>query len=182
MQLETERLVLRRLSPDDLDLFRAMYADAEVMRYLGAGRPLTTEESEASVGRMLRNFEVDGFGQLGVVRKQDGELIGRCGFLVWDAETLTPTTEAEATAPTELEVGYALGRPHWGCGYATEAASAVRDHAFGPMGRNRLIAFIRPGNVASRRVALKLGMEHERDVTLMELPAQLFALGNAPAR
>jgi RimJ/RimL family protein N-acetyltransferase len=108
--------------------------------------------------------------------------MGRCGFLVWDVAALTPTNEAEASGPTELEVGYALGRPYWGSGYATEAARAVRDHALGPMGRERLIAFIRPDNVRSRRVAEKLGMQHERDVVLMELPAQLFALGKTPAR
>jgi [ribosomal protein S5]-alanine N-acetyltransferase len=182
VRLETERLRLRPLSLEDLDVFVSFYADPDVMRYLGVGKTLTPEETEQSVRRMLRGWEVDGFGQLAVVRKDDGSVVGRCGFLVWDAETLTPTTEAEAEGPTELEVGYAFGRPFWGHGFATEAASAVRDHALGPMGRERLIAFIRPENVRSRRVAEKLGMRHERDVVLMELPAQLFALGKAPAR
>jgi len=182
VRLETERLRLRPLSPDDVDVFAEFYADPEVMRYLGVGKTLGREETEASVARMLRAFELDGFGQLAVERKEDGAVVGRCGFLVWDAATLTPTTEAEAAGPSELEVGYALGRPYWGHGYATEAAAAVRDHALGPMGRERLIAFIRPDNVRSRRVAEKLGMRHERDVLLMELPAQLFALGNTPAR
>ena len=182
MHLEAERLLLRPLSLHDLDVFAAFYADPEVMRYLGAGRTLSRDETEASLGRMLRSFEVDGFGQLAVERAEDGELIGRCGFLVWDAETLTPTTEAEAVGPTELEIGYALGREFWGQGYATEAATAVRNHALRSMRRTRLIAFIRPGNLASARVAEKLGMRHERDVELMELPARLYALGNEPAR
>ena len=182
MQLQTERLLLRPLSLDDLDRFAAFYADPEVMRYLGAGRTLSRAESEQSLQRMLRSFEVDGFGQLGVERAEDSELIGRCGYLVWDEETLTPTTEAEAAGPTELEIGYALGRDFWGQGYATEAATVVRDHALGPMGRSRLIAFIRHENHASARVAEKLGMRHERDVELMELPARLYALGNVPAR
>ena len=94
MRLETERLLLRPLSLDDLERFASFYADPEVMRYLGAGRTLSPEETEASLRRMLRSFEVDGFGQLAVERAEDGELIGRCGFLVWDAATLTPTTEA----------------------------------------------------------------------------------------
>jgi RimJ/RimL family protein N-acetyltransferase len=182
VRLETERLLLRPISADDVDVFASFYADPEVTRYLGVGKTLSREETEASIGRMLRGWEVDGFGQLAVERKGDGAVVGRCGFLVWDAEALTPTTETEATGPTELEVGYTLGRPYWGEGYATEAAVAVRDHAIGPMGRDRLIAFIRPDNVRSRRVAEKLGMRHERDVVLMELPAQLFALGNTPAR
>ena len=95
---------------------------------------------------MVRSWEVDGFGQFALERKEDGAVVGRCGFLVWDAETLTPTTETEAARPTELEVGYALASPYWGNGYATEAATAVRDQALGSMDRERLIAFIRPGN------------------------------------
>jgi RimJ/RimL family protein N-acetyltransferase len=182
LRLETERLVLRPVARDDLDAFAAFYADPEVMRYLGVGNTLSREETQASMERMLRSWEVDGLGQFAVERQDDGELVGRCGFLVWDAATLTPTTEAEATGPTELEVGYAFGRPYWGHGYATEAAAAVRDHALGAMKRERLIAFIRPENVRSRRVAEKIGMHHERDVTLMEMPAQLFALGKTPAR
>ena len=182
MQLETERLLLRPLSLDDVDAFASFYADPEVMRHLGAGRTMSRDESEQSIRRMLRSFDVDGFGQLAVERREDGELLGRCGFLVWDAETLTPTTEGEATGPTELEVGYTLGRDFWGQGYATEAATVVRDHALGPMGRSRLIAFIRHENRASARVAEKIGMQHERDVMLMELPARLYALGNVPAR
>lgn len=182
MQLETERLLLRPLSLDDLDDLATFYADPEVMRYLGVGKVLSRDESEQSLRRMLRSVELDGFGQLAVERAEDGVLMGRCGFLVWDAETLTPTTEAEADGPTELEVGYTLGREFWGQGFATEAAAAVRDHALGPMGRSRLIAFIRHENHASARVAEKLGMRHERDVELMELPARLYALGNEPAR
>jgi [ribosomal protein S5]-alanine N-acetyltransferase len=182
VQLETERLLLRPLSFEDLDVFTAFYADPEVMRYLGVGQTLSRDETETSFRRMLRSFELDRFGQLAVERAQDGVLIGRCGFLVWDAGSLTPTTEAESTGPTELEIGYALGRDYWGQGYATEAATAVRDQALGPMGRTRLIAFVRPENRASARVAEKLGMRHERNVQLMELPARLYALGNAPAR
>ena len=182
MRIETARLVLRPISPDDVEVLSSFYADPEVVRYLGVGKTLSREETQASVERMLRSWDVDGFGQFAVERRDDGELVGRCGFLVWDSATLTPTTEAEATGPTELELGYAFGRSFWGQGYATEAAMAVRDHALGPMGRSRLIAFIRPENVRSRRVAEKLGMRHERDLTLMELPAQLFVLGKTPAR
>ncbi len=182
MRLETERLVLRPMSIDDLDVLAGFYSDPEVMRYLGAGRTLDRDEAETSLRRMLRNFELDGFGQLALERTADGEGIGRCGFLVWDVPTLTPTTEREATGLTELEIGYALGRDFWGQGYATEAATAVRDQALGPMGRTRLIAFVRPENHASARVAEKLGMRHERDVELLGLPARLYALGNEPAR
>jgi RimJ/RimL family protein N-acetyltransferase len=78
--------------------------------------------------------------------------------------------------PNEVEVGYTLGRPYWGRGYATEAAGAVRDYALGELGANRLIALIIHGNTASENVARKLGLEYERDVLLGRREAQLFAL------
>lgn len=176
MRLETDRLVLRPLSMDDLDVLGDFYADPETMRYIGEGATLDREQSRASLERMLGSFAAQGFGQLGVVRKEDGALVGRCGLLVWNPESWTPVRLPDAESPVEIEVGYLLGREFWGRGYATEAASAVRDHAFHELGVQRLIALIRPGNDASARVAEKLGMRHEGDVVLMEEPARLFAL------
>ena len=72
--------------------------------------------------------------------------------------------------PTELEIGYALGREFWGQGYATEAATAVRNHALRSMHRDPTHRVHQAGQPASARVAEKLGMRHERDVELMELP------------
>lgn len=181
MRLETERLVLRPLAPDDIDALEPFYADPEVMRYIGTGETASRDGAAESIARMIQRFEADGFGQLAVVRREDGAVIGRCGLLVWD-RSWNPTSRAEATGDTELEVGYKLGRPYWGHGYATEAAAAVRDHAQSDLGAERLIALIRPGNVASKRVAEKIGMRYERDVELMKATARLYALGNAPAR
>jgi ribosomal-protein-alanine N-acetyltransferase len=173
VRLETERLVLRPLSLDDVDGLASFYADPQVMRYMG-GRALARKESEESIARMIRWFEADGFGQLAVVRK-DGELLGRCGILIWETAPWKPTAKAEAQIPTETEIGYALGRRHWGRGYATEAATAVRDYAYGELGEGRLIALIQEGNDASRRVAEKLGMAYERDVQLKFARVGLYA-------
>ena len=181
MRLGTERLLLRPLSPDDVDALAAFYADPEVMRYMG-GRALGRKESEESITRMIRWFEADGFGQLAVVRKQDGELLGRCGILIWETAPWKPTAKTEAQIPTETEIGYALGRKHWGRGYATEAATAVRDYAYGKLGEGRLIALIQGGNDASKRVAEKLGMAYERDVQLKFARVGLYAAGKSPAR
>jgi RimJ/RimL family protein N-acetyltransferase len=182
VELETERLVLRPLALDDLDAIASFYADPEVMRYIGAGEPVGREDAKASLAWMIRTFDLDGFGQLAVTRKEDHTLVGRCGLLVWQTDGWVSTSLAEAKGETEFEVGYTLGRPYWGEGYATEAATAVRDHALNELGAVRLIALIRPGNVASERVAEKLGMRFERQVELKKAPAKLYALGNAPAR
>ncbi|MSR60370.1 MAG: N-acetyltransferase [Planctomycetaceae bacterium] len=64
----------------------------------------------------------------------------------------------------ETEIGYRLARPHWGRGYATEAARALRDYGFGTLSLARLIALIDPRNAASIRVAEKIGLRYEKDV------------------
>jgi RimJ/RimL family protein N-acetyltransferase len=175
--LETERLVLRPPVLEDAGALAPMYADPEVMRYVGEGRTLTRAETERSVRRMIERWQADGFGLFTTVRKEDEAVIGRVGLLLWNAETWEPTTRAAGTnGPTEVEVGYTLGRGFWGQGFATEAARATRDYALGELGAERLIALIIHGNTASENVARKLGLEYERDVVLGRRGAQLFAL------
>jgi [ribosomal protein S5]-alanine N-acetyltransferase len=177
LSLQTERLVLRAPLPDDAEALAPMYADPEVMRYVGDGRALTRAQTDRSVRRMIERWKADGFGLFTTVRKSDQVVIGRVGLLVWNTATWQPTTRAEgAGAPTEVEVGYTLGRGYWGHGYATEAAAAVRDYALGELGAERLIALIVHGNTASENVARKLGLEYERDIMLGRREAQLFAL------
>jgi RimJ/RimL family protein N-acetyltransferase len=152
-----------------------MYADPEVMRYLGDGRTLTREETERSVRRMIEGWRRERLGLFTTVRKEDEAVIGRVGLIVWDPESWQ-VTSADSTGPTELEVGYTLGRPFWGRGYATEAAGAARDFAIRELGAQRLIALIIHGNDASENVARKLGFEYEREIKLGRRDAQLFAM------
>jgi RimJ/RimL family protein N-acetyltransferase len=173
--LETERLLLRAPVHEDADALAPMYADPEVMRFVGDGIALTRGETDRSVRRMIDAWEADGFGLFTTVRKADETVIGRVGLIVWNPETWQ-VTRAAANGPTELEVGYTLGRDFWGRGYATEAAAAARDFALNQLGADRLIALIIHGNEASENVARKLGLEYERDIVLGSRDAQLFAL------
>jgi RimJ/RimL family protein N-acetyltransferase len=177
LQLETDRLLLRAPVPEDAEALAPMYGDPDVMRYVGDGRTLTRGDTERSVKRMIERWEADGFGLFTTVRKDDGAVIGRVGLLVWNTDTWEPTTRAAAAnVPSEVEVGYTLGKPYWGQGFATEAAGAVRDYALNELGAERLIALIIHGNTASENVARKLGLEYERDIMLGRREAQLFAL------
>jgi ribosomal-protein-alanine N-acetyltransferase len=180
VRLETERLVLRPLALDDLDDFARFVADPETMRFIGAGGTRTREQALDTLERMMESYEAHGFGQLAIVRKEDGAVMGRCGLLVWDPKTWTITQELDGAV--EIEVGYLLGRDYWGRGYATEAAMAVRDLALGELGFERLIALIYPDNVRSIRVAEKLGMEPDGEIELMGNRVTLYALGKIPAR
>lgn len=182
MELRTERLVLRPLERTDLDALAPFYADPEVMRFIGSARTLTRDEARAGLERMIARYDADGFGQLAVVRAEDGRLVGRVGLLVWDTRTWTPSTARAAGDAGELELGWKLGRGFWGRGYATEAATAVREWALGELGATRLISLIHPDNTPSIRVAEKLGMTYEREVELGAGAARLYALSASPRR
>ena len=173
--LETERLVLRAPVPEDAEPLAPMYADPEVMRYLGDGQTLTRAQTERSVQRMIDGWQADGIGLFTVVRRDDETVIGRVGLIVWNPETWQ-TTRLSAEGPKELEVGYTIGRPYWGNGFATEAAAASRDFAIQELRARRLIALIIHGNDASENVARKLGFEYEREVRFGRRDAKLFAL------
>lgn len=163
-RIETERLVLREPREDDLDALARFYADPEVMRFIGAGKTRTREESAESLRNMLRWRALDGFGMFICERREDATVIGRSGLLVWDTRVWQFGSRAELGEHAEVELGWTLGREFWGHGYATEAARAARDWAFGELGLSRLISLIHPENAPSIRVAERLGCTVEREV------------------
>jgi RimJ/RimL family protein N-acetyltransferase len=162
--IETERLLLRDLSSDDLPAYESLYADPEVTRFL-AGAPTETEGVRDWLDRRLAS-NADGSSAIRTIfERATGAFVGRSGLLTWDID-----------GSRETEVGYALARPYWGKGYATEAAMAVRDDAVDRLSHRRLISLILVGNERSIRVAERLGMRHERDLEILGLPAHLYAL------
>jgi RimJ/RimL family protein N-acetyltransferase len=155
--LETERLVLREPEQDDLDALAAIFADPETMRHLG-GYPRTRDQVQVGLDNMIRHWRRYGIGLFILVRKADHVVLGRVGFLVWDAATWTNGLRGEVEEPYETELGWTLGREHWGQGYAPEAAAAARDWIFAEQKDLRgLISLISIENHASIRVAEKLG-------------------------
>jgi len=149
-RIETARLLLREWREDDLDAFAAMSADPDVMSYLGG--VLDRDESWRRIALHTGHWTLRGYGNWAVERKADGVLIGRVGL--WNPEGWPG-----------LEIGWKLARHAWGNGYASEAASAAMDWAWTELGAPRLISIIDPGNVASRRVAERLGMRRLREET-----------------
>ena len=145
--IETDRLLLRRLTMDDLDALAALYGDPQVRRYFPDGtqsREQTREELEWIIDVYYGQY---GYGLWATILKESGAFIGRCGLLPWQIE-----------GRTEVEVAYLLDRSYWGRGLATEAARAIVDYAFTTLSVRRLICMFDPDNDASRRVAAKVGM------------------------
>jgi ribosomal-protein-alanine N-acetyltransferase len=162
--LETERLLLRDLSVDDLPAYERLYADVEVTRFL-AGAPTDSEGVRDWLDRRLASNADGSSAMRTIFERTTGAFVGRCGLLTWDID-----------GRRETEVGYALARPYWGKGYAIEAATAVRDDAVDRLGHRRLISLILVDNERSIRVAERLGMRHERDLEINGQPAHLYAL------
>jgi len=143
-ELETERLRMRAFRNDHLDAYAAMCADAEVMKYIGPGATQTRGEAWRAMASMLGHWELRGFGMWALEKKGTGELVGRAGFI-------------EPEGWPGFELGWLLGRQHWGHGYASEAARAALDWGRKTLGRDRVISLIRPGNKRSVKVATGLG-------------------------
>jgi RimJ/RimL family protein N-acetyltransferase len=162
-RLETERLVLRALTEDDLEAYAAITADPEVMRYIGAGQVLEEGQAWREIATHLGHWRLRGYGQWALERRDDGRMIGRAGL--WNP----------AGWPG-LEVGWMLARDTWGSGYATEAAEAAVAWAWRDLEAASLISLIHPENARSRRVAERLGMHREREITLSGSPATVFGL------
>lgn len=174
--VETERLILRLPRLEDADDFVPAYADPEVMRYLGDGSTGTREQIERGIGLWLERWEKNGIGLFSMESRETGRVVGRSGFLVWDTDGWTVANLAEAGERAEVELGWMVAREHWGHGYATEAALALRDWGIAERGLTRLISLIRPGNVRSVRVAEKIGESFEREIVMMGAPALLYSL------
>ena len=174
--IETERLLLRLPREEDVDAYARAFADPETMRYMGDGSTATREQAERGIRFWRDRWEVNGIGLFSVENRDTGELVGRAGFLVWDTASWETSSFAEAGERAVVELGWLVFREHWGRGYATEAALALRDWGMAKGGLTRLISLIRYGNDRSVRVAEKIGETYERDVVLMGGPAMLYAL------
>jgi [ribosomal protein S5]-alanine N-acetyltransferase len=161
--IETDRLTLRHLRPDDVDPMHAYLGDPETMKYYPA--PYSREFVKRSIEQNLERDKKYGYGLFGVLLKSSGQLIGDCG-LVWQ----------DLPDGSELEVGYHFHPDHWGHGYATEAAKACIDYAFSNAGVDHIISLIRPENTPSRRVAERNGLRIVRQVVWKDILHDVWQL------
>jgi ribosomal-protein-alanine N-acetyltransferase len=166
--LETQRLLIRDLEADDIPALVKLWTDPDVTCYMGGPRDVTglRKSLGEDAGAIPPAFDLRP-----VVDKASGEVVGHCGLL-----------EKLVDGAQEIELVYVFAKATWGRGLATEAARALRDHAFDEMRIPRLIALIDPGNAASARVAAKIGLEYEKS-TLRSggKEMQVYALANPAA-
>jgi [ribosomal protein S5]-alanine N-acetyltransferase len=179
-RIDSERLVLRRVTQEDLGFLIRIHADPEVAQYLGHGQRRSPEESFTWLQSTLETYEKFELGQLAVLRKSDGALIGRCGlsYLAVEARAAGTGTCPRAwyqpgQVPVDIELllerelGYTFERSYWGNGYASEAARCVFEYASDVLKLRRVVSIIHPENGRSLRIAQKYGLRHEDTLEVM---------------
>jgi len=167
-RLETERLILRGWEARDFEPLAAIHGDPEVMTFLGG----VQEKNDAwrTLATLAGHWVLRGYGKWAVERKSDGAMMGRVGLI-------------NPEGWPGLELGWTLGTPYWGKGYATEAARAALRFAFLTQPVERMISCIDAGNVASQRVAERLGERKTGTASLRvagkEFPVDIWSITRA---
>lgn len=163
VELDTARLRLRLYRETDLDVFADMHGDAITMQYIGEGKTLTRAETWRFIAAGLGHWALRGYGMFAVTHRETGQVLGRCGFY-------------QPEGWPGFEIGWLFHRDHWGRGYATEAAEGALEFAFNDLGQPHVISLIRRDNLASVRVAEKIGERYEREIELLGAPALVYGI------
>ena len=145
MRLETERLVIRPMEPDDAAGLFEMLRDPSTWEFIGEQNVSTLDDARELVARKAVYNEEHGFSMWTVIEKASGRPVGDCGLQLLE------------DGP-EVELGYHMGPLYRGRGYTTEAAHACLRYGFEELGLERIVAIAWPENVASWRVMEKCGM------------------------
>ena len=151
--LETPRLLLRHLELRDLQELYSLYQDIEIRRYFPDGvlsYDDTKEELEWFINGHPRYPKL---GLWATIHKESDKFIGRCGLLPWEIDDTL-----------EIEIAYLLNKDFWHQGFATEAAKGIMSYGFEKLYLTRLICMMHPENVASQKVAERIGMKLESQV------------------
>jgi len=163
MQLETERLILRSFREEDVDAMAQLFANPDFMRF-SLGVFTERKQTVAFIEKVIGWDHAGMPSQFAVVPKAEDAVIGYCGFY------------HHPELPGQVEIGYRLHPDYWNRGLITEAARAVRDHAFTDLKLPRVISLIHAENIPSRRVAEKNGMKVEKEITFRGFPTLVYAI------
>lgn len=163
--LTTERLRLRPFRQSDIDDYAALNADPEVMRYIGA--TWDRGRSWRHLAFLIGHWQLGGSGMWAVEDRATGAFVGKIGF-------------AEPEGWPGFELAWTLARRWWGYGYATEGARAALAYAFDTLKKDRVISLIRPENLASIRVAERLGERMQGRTRTLEVEHLVYAVDRKP--
>jgi RimJ/RimL family protein N-acetyltransferase len=162
--METVRLQFRQYTNDDFPFFASLWADPDVVQFVGKGVTRSAEEARKSFDEWLLPGYRNGRGLYLILHKETRQPIGHAGVV-----------QQAVDGKKEYEIGYWIAKEFWGNGYATEAASFFKQYATKELQLKRLICLIQQQNKKSVNVALKLGMTYEKDTTFNTIPVNVYA-------
>ena len=161
--LETSRLTLRPFRAEDVGFLSALMANPDFMRFsLGV---YTHEQALTFLEKLLGWQNANRPSLFAMISRNSGTMLGWCGFY-----------HQHIDGVDEIEIGYRMHPDYWNRGLTTEAARAVRDHAFGDLKLPRVISLIHPENIPSRSVAEKIGMSLEKQTIYRGFLTNVFSL------
>jgi RimJ/RimL family protein N-acetyltransferase len=167
-RLETPRLTLRMFEEADWDALHEMFSDEDCVRYT-IGAPLNRWQTWRTLASYLGHWQLRGYGPYAVVERSTSAMMGAVG-LWFPGEWPEP------------EIKWSLAQRFWGSGFATEAASAVRDMAAVHFKWTRLISLVLPANERSKAVALRLGARFEKSIPFRDTVTEMFVYDLAERR
>jgi RimJ/RimL family protein N-acetyltransferase len=154
--IETERLLIRAWRDEDREPFFRIHADPGVVRYI---RPVPDQSASDALIEAQRALQASlGYCFWALERKADGAFLGFCG--------LRPGVP-DSPIEQDVEMGWRLGSPFWGQGYAREAAGACLDWAFERLEAPRVVAITVSANTRSWRLMEKIGMARRADLDFL---------------
>ncbi|WP_160130415.1 GNAT family N-acetyltransferase [Kordia antarctica] len=156
IHLETDRLIIRDLTEQDVDGMFVLDSDPEVHTYLG-NKPITQKAAALKYIRDVNlQYKQRGIGRWAVEMKETGEFIGWCGMRLYTDYTFNNHTNFH-------DIGYRIQRKFWGKGFATEASKACLEYAWNVLKLDKIYGITEKGNEASHKVLLKIGLNYLED-------------------
>lgn len=166
LRLHTDRLCLRTPTEGDAEALYDLFRDPGIMHGLGKEPVSTLKEAQVLTEDGIAGWRTGGLGPFVLeTASARRRVVGQAGLMIFDTRDWTPSTRASAGSHAQFELGWALIREHWGRGYATEAAAAIRDWSHERRPSDRLVSLITPDNIRSQRVAERLGAIPTETVT-----------------
>ena len=159
--LETDRLALREITPDDAEFLLKLLNEPSFIENIGDRSVRTIEDArQYALNGPIASYKQHGFGLYLVELKETRAPIGICGLV-----------KRESLA--DADIGYALLPEYWRQGYALEATSAVKQFGFAELGHKRILAIVNPDNTSSIRVLDKLGLRFARMIRMSPDAAEI---------
>lgn len=167
-QWETDRLIIKPPTIEDIDHLYLLWSNPVVMRYVGNGKPRTKHQTRLGLNKMINHYFENGFTLGCVFKKDTKEFIGRAGLIYLDY----------LKSNRDIEVGYMFKQKEWNKGYATECAKYFMNWGFKNIKAPRIVAVTYPNNLASQRVMKKCKMDQVGSYMYGDIKSVMFEKRN----